>query len=219
MGVHYRENRAGAEATAREITASGGTSVLLGFDLLDPAQCDHLVEEFLGATGGIDVLVNNAGGVRDYVDFRALSVPSFEHAMSLNVRAPLWLARGFWPCMVAAGGGRIINITSAAVRYGGSASGIHYVAAKASLEGITLALAKEGAGSRILVNAVRPGVVDTGMHERIIGYSDEQWQRRKAQIPLGRAARSGEIAAVVAFLASEASSYVTGQIITVAGGD
>lgn len=219
VGLHYRSDPAVIETLRAEIAGRGGQAFPIRADLAHPAEVTRLAHDFLAQAGGIDVLINNAGGVEEYIDFRDLSEESWTRTLTVNAQAPLWLIRAVWPAMVAGDGGRIINISSAAVRYGGSTKGIHYVAAKAALETITLTLAKDGARHSILVNAVRPGLTATGNHRKIDGYTDEDYARRAALVPLGRAGRPEDVAAMVAHLASADGSFITGQIITVAGGD
>ena len=219
VGIACRSSAAGANAVVERIRAAGGTAHLLLADLLDPASRDALVDSFVAAAGGIEILVNNAGGTDGYVDFRELGEESWDRTMDLNAKAPLWLSRAAWPHMERAGGGRIINIGTAAVRYGGNAKGAHYVASKAALEGLTTTLARAGLSSNILVNAIRCGMFDTEMYRHIEGYTEEQYRRRQSQIPLGRAGRPEEVAAMVVLLAGEGGGFITGQIITVAGGD
>ncbi|KIL97768.1 3-oxoacyl- acyl-carrier protein reductase [Paramagnetospirillum magnetotacticum MS-1] len=219
VGLHHRGEPDKVLAVAAEIEASGSRALCFKADLADPTQVTRLGREFLEAVGGIDILVNNAGGIGDYPDFLDLTEESWNQAMTVNAQAPLWLIRAVWPAMVEARSGRIINISSAAVGYGGSVNGIHYVAAKAALETMSLTLAKEGARHNILVNVVRPGLTDTGNYRKIAGYTEERYAKRTALVPLGRAGRPDEIAAMVTHLASGDGGFITGQIIAVAGGD
>ncbi|CAA7614495.1 SDR family NAD(P)-dependent oxidoreductase [Magnetospirillum sp. SS-4] len=219
VGLHYRGEPDRIHPVRADIEAAGGRTILLSADLGEPAQVSRMGQDFLAAAGGIDVLVNNAGGVEDYVDFLDMTEESWTRTMAVNAQAPLWLIRAVWPSMTAAKAGRIINISSAAVGYGGSARGIHYVAAKAALETMSKTLAKDGARHNILVNVVRPGLTDTGMHRKVAGYTDEQYAKRAALVPLGRAGRPEEVAAMVLHLASADGGFITGQIIAVSGGD
>ncbi|MEO5372888.1 MAG: SDR family oxidoreductase [Alphaproteobacteria bacterium] len=219
VGLHYHASAGGAGETAAAIDAAGGQAWLLRGDLADTAVRDRLVDDFVAVAGGLDVLVNNAGIVADYADFRELSEAAWLDTFAVNVQAPFWLCRAAWPHLAAAGGGRIINISSAAVGFGGSARNMHYTASKAALEGLTIALAKEGAPVGILVNAIRCGLIESGMHLRVPGYDEERYRRRAAEVPLGRAGRPEEVAAMVAVLASEEGGFITGQVIAIAGGD
>ena len=180
---------------------------------------EKMVRAAVDRFGGVNVLVNNAGGISEYKHFVDLDVESWEQAFSLNVTAPFALSKSSWSYFVAQEGGKIINISSAAVRYGGSARGLHYVSAKAALEAMTVALAKEGASKNILVNAIRCGLIETDMHRRIEGYNEERYKKRVEMVPLGRPGRSEEVAALVAHLASEDGAFITGQVLTIAGGD
>jgi 3-oxoacyl-[acyl-carrier protein] reductase len=219
VGIHFRQNEAGATVVAEQVRAAGGRVLLLDGDLCVPDERDRLVARFVAEWNGIDVLVNNAGGVSTYADFTELEETDWDDTMDINAKAPLWLSRAVWPHMVAQHCGRIINVSSAAVGYGGSAKGVHYTASKAALEGVTAALAREGAKSNILVNAVRSGLIATGMHRRISGYSEEQFLHRASLVPLGRPGDPYEVAATIAFLASREGGFITGQVIAVAGGD
>lgn len=219
VGVHNVSNRSVALSVAEEIRQVGGESEIFVCDLVDRTQCEQLVSDFVDRFGGIDVLVNNAGAAGPYRDFREIGEHDWERAMALNARAPFMLSRNAWPHMIENGWGRIINISSAAVEYGGSPKSIHYIASKAALEGITVALAKAGAPVNILVNAIRPGIIATGMAKRVPGYSEERYRQRVAMVPMGRAGTSEEVARMVVFLASEGGDYITGQVITIGGGD
>ena len=115
--------------------------------------------------------------------------------------------------------GRVLNIISVNVKYGGSANSMHYVAAKAALDNLTLGFAKEGAPYNILVNSIRCGFIDTPMRKNTAGYSEQDMQKRIALIPLKRIGQPIDIASMALFLASESANFITGEIFTVAGGD
>lgn len=219
VGVHYRSSESGAHETAALIAQSGGQAVALRADLLQEAECASLIASFQDSCGGIDGLINNAGGISDYKAFTELERSAWDEAVGLNATAPWLLVRAAWPSMAAQGFGRIVNVSTAAVRYGSSPKSVHYVAAKAALEAMTVSLAKEGAKCGILVNAVRCGLIETDMRFGIDGYTEEQYRVRASQVPLGRAGRAEEPAALIAYLASDAGSFITGQVMTVAGGD
>ncbi|MBF0183151.1 MAG: SDR family oxidoreductase [Magnetococcales bacterium] len=219
VGVHYAHNRSGAEEVLAAIRAQQGEAVLLQCDLLQVEERSRLVEQFVARYGGVDVLVNNAGAAISFQDFRQITQEEWWQAMALNAEAPLWLSRLVWSYMAQNHWGRIINISTAAVKFGGSPNGVHYVAAKAALEGITMALAKAGAASNILVNAIRCGIIDTGIYKKLPGYTQEQFIQRGKKAFLGRAGTTDEVAGWVLFLASSAAGYTTGELISVAGGD
>lgn len=218
VGVHYNRSAAEAAAVARKIVDAGGAAHLLQGDLYSPDVGTALVDQFVEAAGGIDVLVNNAGGVERYVHFLEMTDKDWDRALSFNATAPMRLAVSAFRRMSAAGFGRIINIGTTAVKYNGPNS-IHYVAAKAAMESVSSALAREGAAKNVTVNTVRCGLIDTGMRESISGYSDEAYQKRLALVPVGRAGLPSEVAALVAFLASDEAAFITREIWAVAGGD
>lgn len=217
VGLHYHSSEDAARALATE--TGDGRVIPLHADLCDPASRDSLVPHFVEAVGGIDILVNNAGGLAEFAPFTEVSQTGWEQTMALNAGAPFFLAGAVWPHLTAQRFGRIVNISSAAVRYGGSAAGVHYVAAKAALEAITTALAKEGARHNVLVNTVRCGLIASGMHRRVPNYSDERFVERAGMVPLGRAGQPAEVAALVAMLCADEGAFITGQCIAVAGGD
>ena len=220
VGLHHRRPADAMIDVLSELQQTGaGTIVALPGDLTDPDVQDGLVETFVARTGGIDILINNAGGIYQYTDFRALDRGHWEQTYALNVTAPTMLARTAWPHMLAAGGGRVVNISTAAVGYGGSGRSLHYVSSKAALEAVTRTLAKEGARHGILVNAIRCGVIDTDMHTRIAGYDAERWRNRLSLIPLGRPGRADEVAAMLMHLVGPGGDFITGQTIAVSGGE
>lgn len=218
VGVHHRKSGTEAQELACHF-APLGQAHLLEADLTESKARDALVDRFAAAAGGLNTLINNAGGVSDYADFTAMSEESWDATLSLNATAPFRLVQKAWPHLIAAQGGAIINVSTVAVRYGGSANAVHYVAAKGALEAMGTAFAKAGAPHRIRVNTLRCGVIATGMHRKIDGYSDAQYERRSGLVPMGRAGKPEEVARMALFLASSAGAFITGDTIAVAGGD
>lgn len=216
VGLHHWRSEAGARALAERLRARGVEIHLFRADLLDPTARDGLVPEFLARFGGIDVLVNNAGAPLALAHYLELGPESWRREFSLNVDAPFFLAQAAMRKMRESGGGRIVNISSIGVKYAGSAQTLSYSAAKAALEAVTRSLAKLGAEHNILVNAIRPGVVGATLQRMM---PSEEFNRRVDLIPLKRPGDPREVAEMVRYLASDAASYITGQIIAVAGGD
>ena len=220
VGVHHRRSAEDMSDVLADLGQNHADAVVpLQADLTDPAAQDNLIGQFVETAGGIDILVNNAGGLYGYQDFRELAHDDWERTFALNVTAPAFLARSAWPHMIAAGQGRIVNISTAAVGYAGSGRSLHYAASKAALEAVTRTLAKEGASHGILVNAVRCGVIDTDMHRRVDGYDEARWNDRLKLIPLGRPGQPADIAGMVLHLVGPAGNFITGQIMSVSGGE
>lgn len=218
VGVHFNRSVEEAADVARAIERQGGTAVKLHADLHQPEARQSLVGEFVEAAGGIDVLVNNAGGLDRYVSFLNLSEEDWDAAMSLNAKVPFELSRDACRYMEPAGFGRIINISTTAIKFTGESS-VHYTASKAAMETMAAAIAKWGASRNILVNTIRCGVIDTEMRHQIAGYSEDDFNARAGLVPVGRAGKSHEVAALATFLASDAAAFVTREIWSVAGGE
>ncbi len=193
--------------------------VAIEADLRDRGARRAMVDRFVEVAGGIDVLVNNAGAVPLYAPFPDIDDDTLAETFEINAFAPFRLIAEAWPHMVRQRAGRIVNIGTAAVKYGGSPRGVHYVAAKGALDAMTVAFAKAGTTLGIRVNGVRCGVVASGMHRKVPGYTDENFEARAAQVPVGSAGSTEEVAALVALLSSPAADYITGQLIDIAGGD
>ena len=177
------------------------------------------VQRFLGfidKQDRVDVLINNAGAAVGLKDILDLDEESWNKTFWLNARAPFFLAQSAFKHMKDNGGGRIINISSISVKYGGSSQTLHYGAAKSALETITLGLSKEGAKHNILVNTVRGGYIETPKHEKM---GRKNHKERIDMIPLKKAGKPQDIAGMVLFLASEGGDFITGETFTVAGGD
>lgn len=209
--LHYNGSAAAAKKLAKSL---GEEAALFQADLARPGSADKLVKAVLRRFGRLDVLVNNAGAVIGGDDFLVMTEKSWDATLALNLRAPFFLARAAFRAMKARGG-RVVNISSIAAKFGGSPRSAHYGAAKAGLEAATVALARFGAPHGILVNAVRPGVIDTPLH----GKFRKNMPERIAKIPLGRMGRPEDVARAVVFLAGPGGDFISGQVLGVTGGE
>jgi len=215
VAVNYASSKKGADEVVAKITAKGGKAIAVHGNLAEPDGAKSVVAETVKAFGSIDVLVNNAG-VYEFAPLDSITPEHFHKHFDLNVLGLLLVsqeaARHF-----NATGGSIVNISSGVSTITPPGSAV-YTATKASVDAITSVLAKELAPRKIRVNAVNPGMIAT---EGVVSAGFHEGDMRKwieSATPMGRIGKVEEIASVVAFLASDAASYVTGETLHVTGG-
>jgi 2-hydroxycyclohexanecarboxyl-CoA dehydrogenase len=205
-------NSAGAEETAQMIRDAGGTAIAITADCSDKAAIKAAADETRAQFGPIAILVNNAG-IAPFTPFMDTDDDLFDKVIRINLRGPWLMTKECLPEMLAAGWGRVINITSSSTQSGSPGQG-HYVASKGGLLGLTKALALEFAPSGVTFNMVPPGFIDTPMLRAAPIDADAF----ATTTPMKRAGTPADMAGAVAYLASEEAGYITGQTISVNGG-
>jgi 3-oxoacyl-[acyl-carrier protein] reductase len=213
VAVNYRQNRDGAESVVRAIEAAGGVAFAVAGDVSDPVQAKRVAEEVAARTGGIDVLINNAG-VLEFGRIGEIDPDSVERQFRVNTFSVVHMIQAVLPYMPVERGGRIVNV-STNLSYAPIEGCVVYAAAKAAVITLTAGFAKELGRRAITVNAVAPGATVTRMTEWL---TDDIRQGLEAATPLGRLALPGDVADVAVFLASEAARWVNGRTIIVDGG-
>jgi len=217
VAIHYNASLNRAEEVAADVRFSGAQAFLVRGDLTSSSTAREVVDATAAHFGGLDILINNAGGLVRRVPIAEIDDAFFDAVMNLNVRSLVAACSAAVPHMRQQGRGSIINVTSIAARHGGGSGAVMYAAAKGFVSTFTRGLSKEVVKDGIRVNAVSPGVITTPFHER---YSTPAMlETFKATIPMGRLGTADECAGAFVFLASDLlSGYVTGQVLEVNGG-
>lgn len=214
VALNYRSKTPEVDELKSEIESNYGVKcALVQGDVAKFEDTEKMVKETVESLGRIDVLVNNAGITKDGLLMR-MSKKDFENVVDINLVGTFNVTRNVIPIMIKQRSGRIINISSV-VGVAGNAGQTNYSASKAGIIGFTKSLAKEVASRNVLVNAIAPGFIETDMTKVL---SDKVKENINTQIPLNKMGTPEDVAKVVKFLASEDSSYITGQVINVDGG-
>ncbi len=213
VAINYASNEEAARQVLNTIENMGGTATLLPFDVSDTSQVKEKISSFIKEHGPIQILINNAGITRDALLAR-MKEDDWDKVISVNLKGAFNCVQACSRAMMKARWGRIINIGSV-VGTSGNPGQANYAAAKAGLEGFTKTVAKEMATRGITSNLVAPGFIETDMTAAL---PEKVKDRLLGEIPMGRMGNTSEVAAAVAFLASEEASYITGHTMHVNGG-
>lgn len=211
--ISYAGNEAAAQETVALLQAEGAKAEAIRFDVADSAACASAVDGIVKGHGRLDVLVNNAGVAVDGLVMRVKD-EDWDKQLDTNLKGAFSLIRAVSRPMMKQKGGAIINITSVVGEMGNGGQAA-YSASKAGLIGLTKSVARELSSRNIRVNAVSPGFIGTDMTHQI---NDEMRQKMLEGIPLGRLGNPEEVAGAVLFLAGDAASYITGEVLKVNGG-
>jgi len=208
VAIGYFRNQKGAEQAR--------ASIAIRADVRHESEIRRLVKSAADALGPIDILVNNAGSLVERMKIHEVTGEKWDNIQNLNLKSAVLCSQAVAPSMIERRSGAIVNVVSIAGRNGGGPGAGAYAAAKAGLIAFTKSLARELGPHGIRVNAVSPGTIDTPFHE--VFSTPEMLRNIVATIPLGRLGLPMECATAIAFLASEAASFVAGETIEVNGG-
>lgn len=214
--VNYNSSQQEADKVVSAILEAGGEAIAVQADVSTSAGAATLFDQTIETYGRIDVLFNNAGALLERQPIEDLTEELWDQVYDVNVKSVFLCTKKAIPLMKEQGGGVIINTASVAGRNGGGAGSLHYASAKGAVLTLTKGLAKELAPYHIRVNGINPGVISTPFHDRFT--PDHLRQKFLGSIPLGREGTPDECAGAVLFLASDAASYLTGEVIEINGG-
>ena len=219
VAVNYSAHSLAADEVVRQIRAAGGTAITVQADVAVEAQVMAMFEKVDAKLGRLSALVNNAGVVDLASRVDGMSVQRIRRMFDINVLGSFICAREAVLRMSTrhgGAGGAIVNVSSVAARLGGPGQYVDYAASKGAIDSFTVGLAKEVATEGIRVNAVRPGIIETGIHAS--GGQPDRAREMAPLVPMQRAGSAEEVARTIVWLLSEDASYTTGAVIDVAGG-
>ena len=219
VAVNYAANSLAADEVAQQIRQAGGQAMTVRADVSDEAQVVAMFEKIDATLGRLTALVNNAGIVEQTARVDAMTLQRLQRMFAINVFGSFLCAREAVKRMstrYGGAGGSIVNVSSAASRLGSPGQYVDYASAKGAIDTFTLGLAKEVAAEGIRVNAVRPGIIDTGIHAS--GGLPDRVRDVAPQLPMRRAGSAEEVAESIVWLLGDGASYTTGALLDVAGG-
>ena len=219
MCVNYRRNQSAAESVVADIERSGGRAIAVAADVVSEADVVRLFETVDAQLGALTALVNNAGIVEAQMRVERMDAARLARMFATNVTGCFLCAREAVRRMSTrhgGSGGAIVNVSSAAARFGSPGEYVDYAASKGAIETMTIGLAAEVVGEGIRVNAVRPGLIHTDIHAN--GGEPGRIDRLKGSIPMKRGGEPIEVARAILWLLSDEASYSTGTFIDVSGG-
>ncbi len=216
VAIGRHGNVRGAEETRDQILAGGGRAVVIGADVRQASEVRALVDRAVSELGPIDILVNNAGSLIGRLGVREITEAYLDEVFVLNLKSAVLASQAVASSMIERRRGAIVNVVSIAGHTGGGPGAGVYASAKAALTAYTKSLAKELAPHGVRVNAISPGVIATPFHDKFS--TPAMLEQFVKTIPLGRVGTPAECATVIAFLASDAASYIVGETIEVNGG-
>jgi NAD(P)-dependent dehydrogenase (short-subunit alcohol dehydrogenase family) len=217
--VNFAKDRSAAERIVGEIVSAGGRAVAVRADVSREEEVVELFETGERELGAIGGLVNNAGVTGGFARVEELRAERIAEVLAVNVAGAILCSREAVRRMSTRGGGRggsIVNISSLAARTGGAGEWVHYAASKGAINSFTIGLAREVAGEGIRVNAVAPGLIETGLHAA--NGAPDRLDRLTPMVPMKRAGTAEEVAEGVLWLLSAGASYTTGTILEIGGG-
>jgi len=216
IGAHF----ATSNASLRTINVKNASMHLFKKNIMSASDCDDLADEFCEWAGGMDGIVILSGGIKKSTHFMDLTPEEWESDIFLNLNVPFYLSRaGLRKMKNSDNGGRIILTGTESALHGGSPFSFAYGTAKAGLECMVKGLAREGSHHSILVNGIRPGFIASGFHERWDNKTKKDLEERASLVPLKRGGTPEEVAALIIYLLSDWSNFITGQMLAITGGD
>jgi len=218
IGAHHFTNGDSLSRLIEERSLEASRIQIFQSDLTTSRSSQDLINAFVAWAGGIDVLVQLSGGICHPTPWDELTEAEWRADIDLNLTAPFFLAQTAMKHMRATGG-KIILTSTASARHGGGRTSMAYGIAKAGVECLTKGLAHEGAPFKILVNAICPGFINTTFHTKRMYRTSEDLQQRAELVPLKRAGTPSEVAGMIVFLASSWGDFITGECISISGGD
>ena len=216
VAIGYLKNEAGANSVREGITSAGGTAVVVRGDVRRTSEVKSIVDETVAALGPIDILINNAGWLVERQKLLDITEERWQEIMDLNLTSAVVCTKLVAPSMIERKSGSIVNLVSIAGRNGGGPGALAYATSKGALITFTKGVARELAPHGVRVNGASPGVIDTPFHE--VFSTPEMIRNFVSGIPMGRTGTSIECAKAIAFLASDAASYITGETLEINGG-